>query len=110
MIKSFFDLVHVGVQARRIFAQPVAREQLAAACAARGQGHVRAREPLHPPAHLHERVEVVHALRHERDATAAQACEGRSVLRLAVVPDAAAHGGVRLVQAQDCLLYTSRCV
>ena len=91
----------MGIKARRLLVQTVAREQLPAARSARGGRNAGPGEPLHLPAHLHERVEVVHALRHERDAAPAQARKRRGVLPHAVEPDAAAHDGIRLEQPED---------
>ena len=51
--------------------------------------------------HAHERVEVVHALGHERDAVAAQGLERLGRLGLAVEPDAASYLGVWLEQAEQ---------
>ena len=89
-----------GVEPRRLLRQAVALEQPRATAAALGVRHVGAREALHLPPNPHERVQVVHALRHERHAVAAQAREAPRILQLAVEPDATAHGGVRLEQAQ----------
>ena len=85
---------------RRVLGQSVALEQLRAPTTTLGARLVCAREALHLTAHLHERVEVVHALRHQRDAVAAQRGKRRRILLRAVEPDAAAHRGVRLEQPQ----------
>ena len=52
-------------------------------------------------AHAHDRVEMVHALGHERDAVAAQGLERLGRLGLAVEPDAASYLGVWLEQAEQ---------
>ena len=95
----------MGVEPRHRLVQPVAGEQRAAALGAAGGvgaagGPAAPRHALHLAPDGHERVEARHRLGHEGHAGPPQGRQGRAVLGLAVVPDAAAHEGVGLEQAQ----------
>ena len=91
----------VGVHPRDVLGQAVAGKELLAARLPALLVLAAAGEALHLLAHTHEGVEVCGALRHQADAVAAQLLEPGRIAFLAVKPDAAGHGGVGLVQAQD---------
>ena len=97
----------VGVEALDLLAQPIRGKQLSlAGQPARGvrpslgtRGAARHAADL--LAHAHERVEIIHTLRHERDPMPAQPRERRRILRDAIEPDGTRHLGVRLVLTHE---------
>ncbi len=91
----------VGVHLRHVLGKAVTGKELLAASLAALLVLAVAGKALHLFAHAHERVEVRGALRDQADAVAAQLLEPRGAALLAVEPDAAGHGGVGFVQAQD---------